>query len=327
MKKNILKGLSLLLAMSFLTSCLKDNSLILDPAKGTNVIEFKNPSQISSPAGSILPLYAFAYDIVPETTLPLTVSYSGPEAVAPQDITVKFAIQDQAVLDTYNDDQETHYELIDPAVYTLPVTELVIKKGESKASTTITFRPNTFDLAASYALPLKITSVSSGTISGNFGTIIIAVNAKNKWDGVYKAVAGTFADVPNPTWSIFNPAGYEYYMQTQGANTIAIFDPTYFGTYIQVFRTSPTGVSGYGSFSPVFTFDANNNITSIVNFYGQPAGNGRSAAINPAGQNKFIKGTPGTAGSQFQASWTLYQPGTTVRSQSNYTFEYIGPRP
>jgi len=326
MKKNILKALSLLFIMGVFSSCLKDDSLILNPDKGVNVVEFANPAQIASPASAVLPLYTFAYDIVPSVTLPLTVSYSGPEATAPQDITVKFAI-DETMLDKYNEDQETEFTLIDPAVYTLPTTELVIKKGESKASTTITFNPTKFDLEASYALPLKITSVSSSVISGNFGSIIIGVNAKNKWDGRYKVVAGTFKDVPNAAWSIFNPDGYEYYIQTTGAKTVALYDPTYFGDYIQVFRTSPTGVSGYGSFSPVFTFDENNNITSIVNFYGQPApANGRSAAINPAGQNKFIKGTPGVAGAQFQASWTLFQPGTTVRSTSDYTFEYIGPR-
>ena len=82
MKKNILKVLSLVMATSFLTSCLKDDkSLILDPAKGVNVIEFANPSQISSPAGSVLPLYAFAYDIVPTVTLPLTVMFCAKTAV------------------------------------------------------------------------------------------------------------------------------------------------------------------------------------------------------------------------------------------------------
>ncbi len=45
--------------------------------------------------------------------------------------------------------------------------------------------------------------------------------------------------------------------------------------------------SSYGSFGVVFNFDVNGNITSVINSYGQPAANNRSAQLDPSGINKF----------------------------------------
>ena len=184
MKKQIIKALSLLLAASILTSCLKDDRLVLDPEKGNNVIEFANPATIHT-IGSIYPLYVFSYALGADVTLPITVSYSGPESGAPEDITVNVAVGTQAEVDTYNDDQEEEYSLIDPASFAVSATSVVIKRGESKATFNVTLKPGTFSLTESLVLPLKITSVSSGIISGNFNTILLNVGAKNTFDGVY----------------------------------------------------------------------------------------------------------------------------------------------
>lgn len=55
---------------------------------------------------------------------------------------------------------------------------------------------------------------------------------------------------------------------------------------------SGTSLSYYGSFGPVFTFDAiTNKITSVTNFYGQPAGNSRSAQLDPSGSNQYDPNT------------------------------------
>lgn len=191
MKSQIIKALSLLLAASTLTSCLKDDRLVLDPEKGHNVIEFANPATINT-IGSIYPLYVFSYALGANVNLPITVSYSGPETGAPEDITVNFAAGTQAQVDAYNDDQEEEYSLIDPASFALSATSVVIRKGESKATFNVTLRPSTFSLTESLVLPLTITSASSGVISGNFKTILLNVGAKNAYDGTY-SLRGTIA--------------------------------------------------------------------------------------------------------------------------------------
>jgi len=313
MKKNIFKALSLLLAVSLLTSCLKDDRLVLDPEKGNNVIEFANPATITT-IGSVYPMYTFAYAIVPSVTLPITISYSGPEATAPEDIVVNFGAGTEAEVDAYNTDQDAEFTLMPSELYKLSTTSVTIKKGESKASFSVTFTPDRFDFELAYVLPLKITSASSGIVSGNFNTILLSVNAKNKYDGVYK-VTGTFNDTQNSTFTVLSPQ--TIHLVTQNATQVAMYDPTYFGTYINLFRTA-TGVSGYGSFSPLFTFDtATDKITDVVNYYGQPApANGRSGRIDITGINKFDP-----ASKTIEVSYVLVQNGDRTFFKSTMVFQ------
>jgi hypothetical protein len=82
--------------------------------------------------------------------------------------------------------------------------------------------------------------------------------------------------------------------------------------------------SAYGAFQPVFNFDANNNVTSVVNLYGQPAGNTRSAAIDPTGVNKWDPTTK-----TLRVKWFMYQPSVIsgIRTTFDFTFTYVGVRP
>lgn len=196
--KNIIKSISLLLVVASLTSCLKDDSLVLDPAKGHNVIEWANPGQIVV-IGSTYALYTSSYPLGQKATQTMTISYSGPETAAPEDITVNFAVADASVITKYNDEQGEGFELMPADAYSFATNSVVLKKGTNKASFDITFDPDKFDLSKSLVLPLKISSVTSGIISGNFGTILLNVAAKNQYDGVYSSVSGFFQRYTNPT--------------------------------------------------------------------------------------------------------------------------------
>jgi hypothetical protein len=186
MKRNIFKALSLFVAVSFLTSCLKDDSLVLDPTKSTgNVIEFANPVQNDNPA-AIYPKYTVGFDITPAAVQTLEVAYSGPQVGAPEDITVNLAaLTDAKIITDYNTNQSSDYIIMPATLYKLNQSSVVIKKGQSRASFTVTYATDKFDLDEQYVLPLKITSASSGTVSGNYGMILLSVAAKNKYDGDY----------------------------------------------------------------------------------------------------------------------------------------------
>ena len=316
MKKYIFRTLSFMLAVSFLTSCLKDDSLVLDPEKGNNVIEFANPATIVT-NGSVYPLYNFAFDLAPEATLPITISYSGPEAGAPEDIVVNFDAGTQAEVEAYNENQEKEFDMIDAGVFSLPTKTVTIKKGQKKATFNVVFAPDKFDFQKAYVLPLKITSSSSGVISGNFSTILLAVGGKNMYDGVY-TVTGTFNDTQNSLFT--GHSSFTAHLVTQGLTQVAMYDPTFFGDFILPFKNG-TANSGYGSFSPVFTIDANNNVVSVVNYFGQPApSNGRSARIDPTGVNKYNPETK-----TLEVSYILVQNGD--RTFLNHKMVYTGPRP
>lgn len=316
MKKYIYRTLSFMLVVSFLTSCLKDDSLVLDPEEGHNVIEFANPASITT-IGSVYPLYTFSYDISPEATLPITISYSGPESGAPEDITVNFDAGSDTEVKAYNEDQEKEFSLIDAGVFKLSTKSVIIKKGEKKATFNVTFATDKFDFSKSYVLPLKISSASSGIVSGNFNTILISVGAKNKYDGVY-TVTGTFRDAQFPAFTGLYPL--EVHLVTQTVNSVAFYEDNQ-GDYAHFFKNATGGTTYYGSFAPVFIFDEQNNVTSVVNYFGQPApANGRSGRIDVTGINKYDPATK-----TLEVSYIMVQNGD--RTFFKEKLVYKGPRP
>lgn len=324
MKKYIYKSLALFLAVTSLTSCLKDDNLVLDPAKGHNVIEFSNPGQIVT-NGTPYPLYSFSYDISSTPSLPITVSYSGPEATAPQDITVKFAVGDAATITAYNTATSNHYVMLGAGSYSLSASEVVIKAGTSKATFNVLLKPGTFNLDAAEVLPLTIKSASAGIISGNFNTILVNVAAKNKYDGVYTVDAtAPMTDATSATLTGLYPMK-KMSLITTGPNSVAMYDGQYFGSnYYHPILSGGTATSAYGSYSPVFTMDANGTVTGVTNYYGQPSSNGRSGQLNPTGVNKFtISGNTKT----LEVSYYMLQPGTTIRTSFYEKWVFTGVRP
>ncbi|CAG5068449.1 hypothetical protein DYBT9623_01180 [Dyadobacter sp. CECT 9623] len=305
------------------TSCLKDE-MNLDPDTSTNVVEFKNPSSFVSPSGSTYSLYTRAFDLADESEYPITVSYSGAD-VAPNDITVNLGI-DTSALSQYNEEQHTEYDLIEPAVYTMP-TSVVIPKGQRTATVTLKVMPNKFDFEKSYVLPIQIQSVSSGVVSGNFGTILLSVNAKNKYDGVY-TVTSKMVDYTNPAFISMSEHGdaLEYTLETISATECVVVDYIYWGSPFIPFWTG-TGVSGYGSFAPVVKFDpATDKIVSVSNYYGQPAGNTRSGQLDPTGKNVYD-----AAAKKIEISYRMIQPSTVaapphIRASWVDTWTFKAPR-
>jgi len=322
--KNFIKVVGLFLVGATMTSCL-DDKLSLDPANSVNVVEFKNPTDFLSPYGSKYALYTKAFDLAPENNFPITVSYSGAN-VAPEDITVTLGT-DPAALTQYNTEQGTAYDLIPASLYVLP-TSVVIPKGQRTASVALKFKTNNFDFSKAYVLPVQIKSISSGTISGNFGTILINVNAKNKYDGVY-TVTGTMTDVTNAAFKHLNQIGepLEYTLETISATKCAIVDREYgIGAPAHVFYTG-SGISYFGSFGAVLEFDpATDKVIGVTNFYGQPAGNTRSAQLDPTGVNTY------TASSKtIKVKYNMRQPSAVaaapnIRVTWDEVLTYARPR-
>ncbi|RFZ82895.1 DUF1735 domain-containing protein [Mucilaginibacter terrenus] len=322
--KKFLKIVSALALVTGLSSCLKEEAEI--GSKPQNIVEFYTTDGYISGVNDQYAVYAKQYVAGTPGTFDVTVSYSGTD-VAPQDITVEVGV-DEAALAKYNTKAEANdedgYELLPSTYYAIPTTTVVIKKGERRATFPVNVAiTSTFDFSKSYALPLTIKSASMGTISGNFGSVLYSIGAKNKYDGRY-TVTGTMVDLTNAAFTAKSPTGFDLYTIT--SSTAVMFDYGYAKTYGHRFLSSGSD-SYYGSFSPVFTFDDAGNITKVVNFYGQPASNGRSAQLDPSGQNKFISGTPGTKGATFKVSYFLLQPGSTVRTKFDETWVYEGPRP
>lgn len=320
--KKYLGILLLAITTTSLTSCLKDGRVNLPPGGSPPVIEFSTnllsspTSDVNSPVG----VYTKAYAVVPSATLEITVGYTG-GSPAPQDITVNLDNVGTDKITAYNEYKDKNYELMPTNLYSGMPSSVVIKKGENFAKFTVTFKPNQFDFSKSFALPMHISSVSSGTISGNYGTILLAVGVKNKYDGVY-TVQGSYSDIPNPLFTGYFP--YTADLETLSATTNDVYNED-LGTYGFLFYTATGGLSYYGSFSPQFTFDpATDKIIKVENGYGQGSGASvRSAELDPTGVNQYDPATK-----TFKVKYKMLQGAAgTVRATFDETYTFTGDRP
>ena len=178
------------------------------------------------------------------------------------------------------------------------------------------------DLAHDFAVGYTITSITGGaTIASNKNTTIITVSAKNKYDGHYSVTAtAPFVDFSNPAFTGRYPLDVDLF--TVNGTTVYMVDNA-IGIPSHSFLNAG-GLSYYGSFGPVFTFNtATDALVTVVNYYGQPSGNGRSATINPAGLNKWNSGDR-----SIDVRYWMDQPSviTPHRVTFNEHFTYLGPR-
>ena len=163
--------------------------------------------------------------------------------------------------------------------------------------------------------------MSAGTIATDAKSIVTTVDMRNKWDGRYR-VTGTFTDIATPNITFTEQ---EANLITISPNQIQMI-PKDLGIpgYLIL---SGTSLSYYGSFGPVFQFDATTNkITGVTNSYGQPASNTRSAQLDPSGTNQYDPNSK-----TFTVKFWMKQPNTITtpphhRVMFINTFIYIGPR-
>jgi hypothetical protein len=312
MKKLVFNNSWLLLLLMSLTvsSCLKDEDYkgvtnteggqwvsIPKAAKAANVVALESKDEAQP-----VDLFSVTYD------------YVNP---ASEDITVKLAI-DNSIVTAYDADAVP----LPASSYTIPL-ELVIPKGKRLSDVlTMTLKTNDLDATAINGLGIKIESVSPSSIKipSNLSKVLFIFQIKNKYDGEY-TVTGTMVDLASSTLTGYFPM--DYYLITSGARSVDGFDPVVWEDYFIPIR-SGAALSGYGSFSPVFQFDANDKIIAVTNIYGQPAGNTRYAELDPTGENSWDPDTR-----TIKVKFFMYQPSAISgpRVKFDWTMTYVGPRP
>lgn len=314
MKKTFLKIFVVLLSIS-LVACLEDEKYALDPSGTKNVIEFIDPSVPSSPAGAVYPVWTATTEVSAEFVFEQTISYSGPNDNN-KDIELTLAVDPQA-LELYNTQMESGingnealgggtYELMPESYYEFDDLSVTIPKGEKKVTISIKAKPNLFDLSKTFALPIRITSSSSGVISSNFSVAILAVVVKNKYDGIYKVLDGQVTRLVGGVQDAalggqYND-GLEMPLVTINANTVGV---------TPLWRDG-SGVGGVGGTR--FTIDEATNDVAVT-----ATGNGT------------LKNIPGTIRAYdpvektFEVSFDWSTPGT--RKIENLKLQYDRPRP
>ena len=201
---------------------------------------------------------------------------------ASKDVVVTLALS-QATLDTYNTKNGTNKTIPPSSVFSFP-TSVTIKAGtnQTTVSGTVTVSSE-FNFNAAYGVPVKITTVSAGeVISGNYADAVYSFGVRNIYDGAYTGM-GTMVDAANS--GITGRYPLKAGLVTSGANTVRLYDYAIGGIYHSILSGGST--SYYGAFGVEFNIDASNKVTSVINVYGQPASNGRSAELDPSGVNTW----------------------------------------
>ncbi|HVM89321.1 MAG TPA: DUF1735 domain-containing protein [Puia sp.] len=321
----------IMLSISF-SSCLKEKDSDLPPLYGRNtpnVVAFQDnggPSGGGAGYGATttpFPLYQFSFtgtDFFGGTAGFDAIVIYGPGGPASQDITVNVSVSPQAYLDSFNNANNTDYQIPDASNYSFP-SSVIIKKGQTQAYVHVSLlNSSAFDFSADYALPLTITSASSASVSSNFGTEINFFAVRNKYDGHYK-VTGTMVDKANSALTGNYPM--DVYLITAGANSVQLFDKAIGGVYHSILNNG--GLSYYGAFGVQFNFDPSGDgtIISVVNVYGQPSSNGRSAEIDPSGLNKW-----NSSDGSMDVNYWMDQPTVITPHRTSFQehYSYVGPR-
>jgi hypothetical protein len=323
MKLTMFKILSLVAAGGILlTSCVKNEEGEFN-ASGSTMVKL--------PQGADEKV-ALALDFKPglQDVVLLDVRRDAPTAGELQKpLTVKIKNNPTIVAD-YNTAHGTSYIALPAAAYTVDPSNpfngtewtVTFNPGEFAKPLLIKLDASKLDLSQQYALGFTITDASGAKIANGLESAMIEVGVKNRYDGSYR-VTGTMVDVAAPTITGYFPQDVD--LITTGAASV-IMVPWDLGIPGHLIL-SGTSLSYYGSFGPVFTFDlATDKVISVTNSYGQPAGNTRSAQIDPSGVNKWDATTH-----DMQVKYWMKQPSSVpaapnIRVYFDEYFDYLGPR-
>ncbi|MBN1109097.1 MAG: DUF1735 domain-containing protein [Bacteroidales bacterium] len=322
MKKSKIIFITLLaLATLSLTSCLNDLEDFMGGFSGSPAIAELSESP-SAATGTV------NREII-DPTQPLEVKFRVQIAVSKplsSPTTVTLAL-DPALVTAYNTERSLTGDAaaipMPTAALSISSYEVTIPAGELEADWVMSVdAAQVPDIVAKvYLIPAKIVSATNGVIvSGNFGTKLMRVLSRNKYDGIY-TVNGTFEDYITAAWSGDYPK--TIYLITTGQYTVDRYEADY-GLYGYIFFTG-TGLSYFGGWTPYFEFDASDNLVAVPNSTFDPAPRSRNSqvAVGEA-PNVYV-----TATRSMDIAFNFIQANVTpsVRSLIKEQYTFVGPRP
>jgi hypothetical protein len=288
---------AILLFAGSITGCLKDEGYdngeygsITGNTAGSKYVSIpaatRNPNVLGlvSKAGmQDVDLFSFSYDY---------------EKAAESEITATVALNNALITDPA-------ITILPTSAYAIPSLSQKFKVGQVISDPfKIQINTSLLDPAKKYGIAFTLSQVSDGiAIPSNLKNVIFTFTIKNKYDGVY-SFRGRM-DIPpdrSPDW-VRTPFTYPYNVQliTTGPNTCKFYNEA-FGQGFHPLMTP--GTSGFGQTEATFTFDASDNITSVVNSY-SPVTNGRAYSLNTS-----VSGSKyDAANKKVYAAYIMTQPG------------------
>lgn len=321
-----IKIIAFVLSVSFLAiSCLPKNQS-MDGA-GTTILRYTPGDQFA--------IYAIKPLTTPQVLDPISFRKDIPNAeklATSTTITLTLDADGQSLIKKYNTINGTDYIAMPASLYTIaPAASdgkitLNYAPGDFEKSVVVTI-PNAmkFDFSAKYLLALKVTYSGEGNFSKTVSdTIYRQVLAINKLDGVYE-ITGKMVDLASAAITGNYPS--IVHLVTTGEFQVAFEEVDMMDGFGVPYRSILSGgnLSGYGSFGLIVNFDSSNKITSVVNYFGQPA-NTRSAELDPTGVNEYDPGTQTIKIKYFMKQPSVVTTPPYIRTTFDETWTYTGPR-
>ena len=179
--KNIFKGLIATLCVVSLSSCLKNKNEQPDFSSTTPVVEIPVGSPVGD--GSVNSLSTSLIQQDTPSDYIYYINYAA-SSTKPTDIKVTLSV-DPAVLAAYNAAHtDAPLTIVPSNAFTMPTT-ITIPANQRRVQVPVKFVSTALDPAISYGLPVIIKDASGEVISKNFGSVVIKVAVRNKYDGKY----------------------------------------------------------------------------------------------------------------------------------------------
>ena len=233
---------------------------------------------------------------------------------------------DKAALDAFNAAHPKEaMEELPASLYTTDPLEFTLGAGEYAKSVNIKLDPTKLDLSKRYGIAVSLVDASGHKIRNGLGSAVFNITAKNQWDGIYE-VTGTMVDYASAALTGLFPV--KYALITTGPSTVE-------GNDVELGLPANRGIgilnagstSYYGSFSPIFEFDpATNKVIKVTNFFGQPAGNTRSAELDPSGVNEYNPATRSMEVKFFMIQPSSIPAAPHIRVSFDWKLKYLGSR-
>jgi hypothetical protein len=241
--------------------------------------------------------------------------------------------KDDALLTAYNTENGTTLVALPSTLCTIspaPAANgditLTFAPGDAAKLVTITIPDATkFDFSKQYALAYSLNVTGEGIPSQAGNVVVVQVLVKNKFDGKYE-VTGTLVDLANSTITGNYPMSVN--LVTTGALQVRFEEPADLPWGSVIFHSIQSGgaMSVYGAFGLLVNFDANNKVASVVNYYGQPASNTRSAELDPSGVNTFDPATKTIKIKYFMKQPSVVPAAPNIRTTFDEVWKYKGVR-
>jgi hypothetical protein len=255
--KAIIAASFLLFLLAAINACKKGEKFASSDGHGSTIVKLKDGEKS---------INVFARDIAPtveEFALIDIRRDAKDNASLKQPLTVSLSV-DESVIEAYNDENNTSYELMPASAYSFAedLANITFQPGELAKVIKITINKDQMDLSKQYALGLTITSVGAGgTISKSLPSALYSIGLKNKYDGTYTLYGAFYHPTESPGYDAYS---VDVELHTSGPNSVKIFWPG--NGYYHPALFSGT-LDAFGAQEPEYTIDPVTNKVTVQNAF------------------------------------------------------------